>query len=522
MLKYRLPPLIKNLMANLQHGPEASKPNDVTLLETHISWVILTGSTAYKIKKPVNLGYLDFSALAQRQHYCEEELRLNDRLAEELYIGITPINGTEENPTINGDGPIIEYAIHMRQFPQSAQLDNRLEQKLLTPENMASLADLIATFHQRLPAADSQSEYGDVTAIQQAVDDNFKVLKEYFGTLPSHAEPQDLSEDQKTLDQLQDWVAKQNEALRPTFIQRKQNGFIRECHGDLHLRNLIWLDDHPIAFDCLEFDESLRWTDVMCEVAFLVMDLMSKQQTALAYAFLNQYLQHTGDYAGLALLPYYISYRALVRAKVDAQRHQQAGVSAHELEATDTELRAYMDLALQITQQQQPTLIITRGMSASGKSTITQPLASELGAIRIRSDVERKRMHGLEARESAASEPNTGLYTEQADIETYGQLLNLAEQTLSAGFDVIVDTVFMHKAQRIDTLRQRVKTREKEASDAGLTILEHQLSQWLPLQVDESSYRIEVNTESHVDMEALVKQLGKCLLYYQNCCRNHP
>ncbi|WP_181389550.1 AAA family ATPase [Leucothrix pacifica] len=520
--------LITQLMQVLRHAPDTANPDDVTLLETHISWIILTGRIAYKLKKPVNLGFLDFTTLANRKHFCEEELRLNARLAADLYLGVETITGNAQQPVINGEGPVIDYAIRMRQFPQSAQLDKRLEQHLLLPADMEALGAMIARFHQQLPPAEANIDYGSVEQIHSDVGDNLSVIKDYFEATSSDTPDNPSLDDRQTLTAIEDWVKKQNQALDDVFAQRKQRGFIRECHGDLHLRNLIWLDDHPVAFDCLEFDESLRWIDVMCEIAFLVMDLMSRDQDALAYAFLNHYLQQTGDYQGLTVLPYYISYRAMVRAKVDALRHQQSGISPQELAATDTELHAYMNLALRISQPRRARLIITRGMSASGKSTISQVLSAQISAIRIRSDVERKRLYDLEATESAASAPDTGLYSKSISTKTYTTLLALAEHSLAAGFDVIVDAVFMHHTQRRvfqelaehnnydyvileftaspDTLRQRIVSRVKEASDADLTVLEHQLSQWQPLQTDETKYRIEVDTEQAIDIAAFAQK----------------
>ncbi len=525
--------LAHRLIESLQHAAETTHPEQIHLLETHISQIILTGEIAYKIKKPVNLGFLDFRTLQQRKYYCEEELRLNARLAKALYLGIVTINGTPEKPVINGEGPVIEYAIRMRQFPQSAQLDNRLQQGLLTTENMEALGDMLAAFHQSLPAANHEIEYGDTAHILKNVDDNLTVLAGYFyDDAHNTSKPNGgLSAEQQALARITDWVETQNAALEETFIQRRRDGFTRECHGDLHLKNLIWLDEQPIAFDCLEFDESLRWIDVMCEVGFLVMDLMSHQQNTLAYAFLNQYLQHTGDYAGLTVLPYYISYRAMVRAKVDTLRHQQAGISPQELKVADSELHSYLDLALHISEPRQPMLIITRGMSASGKSTISKPLAAELGAIRIRSDVERKRLYKLQATDSAANDIGTGLYSQAISAQTYDKLLSLTEQVLSAGFHVIVDAVFMHKAQRElfqrlaetkgyrfvileftaspDTLRERIVHRETGASDADLPVLEHQLKQWQTLDNEERKHQFVVNTESRAVPQTLANQLRR-------------
>jgi len=528
--------LINALLAG--HCP-AIQADAIKLVETHISWVLLTDEHAYKIKKPVDFGFLDFSTLAKRKQFCEEELRLNRRLAAHLYLGLFAICGSINSPElvplessedhgnahIPADSEIIDYAICMRRFPQSAQLDERLEAGLLTPENMDAIGTMLADFHESLPPADDSIHYGDVAHVTQPVADNFQVLHHFF----EHSNNSDDTASLDTLNKLERWSEQQNQALNDTFIQRKQAGFIREGHGDLHLRNMIWMDDLPLAFDCLEFEADLRWTDVMCEIAFLIMDLQSRQHSALAYRCLNQYLQQTGDYAGLRLLPYYLAYRALVRAKVDALRHDQSGLDAQETAETDRELHAYLELASTYSEPRTPHLMITRGLSASGKSTISKPLAAELGAIRIRSDVERKRLYQLSADQSASNLPEAGLYTAAASEATYQHLLTLAETVLAAGFDVIIDAVFLKEEQRkpfqelanqhqyrfsilefeagADTLRQRIQTRAKGVSDADLSILEYQLTQWQPLAADEAAARCSINTEQRVDTKQLAARL---------------
>ena len=202
--------LITQLMQVLRHAPDTANPDDVTLLETHISWIILTGRIAYKLKKPVNLGFLDFTTLANRKHYCGEELRLNARLAADLYLGVETITGTAQQPVINGEGPVIDYAIRMRQFPQSAQLDKRLEQHLLLPADMEALGAMIARFHQELPPAEANIDYGSVEQIHSDVGDNLSVIKDYFEATSSNIADGHSSNDRQTLTAIEDWVEKQN------------------------------------------------------------------------------------------------------------------------------------------------------------------------------------------------------------------------------------------------------------------------------------------------------------------------
>src|SRR5262245_15020773 len=257
------------------------------LIETHISWVILTGRYAYKLKKPVRLEFLDFSTLALRKHFCEEELRLNRRLAPELYEDVVAIGGSEREPR-SGQAPVFESALRMREFPADAQLDRRLDAGALSCAEMYALGARIACFHLEAEPAGAGSAYGDAAEVERAAMANFEVLLELARD--------DTAQD--ALRRLARWTEARNAALRETFARRKSEGWIREGHGDLHLANLVSLDSGITAFDCLEFDPRLRWIDVMCDVAFLVMDLEVRGRPDLAYAFLDAYLETTGDYAG--------------------------------------------------------------------------------------------------------------------------------------------------------------------------------------------------------------------------------
>ena len=499
----------------------------IELIETHISWVILTGDFVYKIKKPVNFGFLDFSTLEKRHEYCEQEVILNSRLASELYLGVVSISGTAEKPVINGEGNngeenIFEYAVQMRQFPQSAQLDNKLAAGELVIEQMDAIAQMVADFHASTAVADNLVNFGKKELIKKPVIENFQLISKYLNT----------NEYDNQLKILKKWSYSEFAKLESVFKQRKTDGFIRECHGDMHLRNLVWLDGKPLAFDCIEFNPELRWIDVISEVAFLVMDLQDRQQHQLAHRFLNSYLEKTGDYAGLSVLPFYLCYRAMVRAKVDALRLEQEGVDRKEKTQQLAEFKSYLALASRYTKSTPVKIIIMRGLSASGKSTISQAVLDTLGAIRIRSDVERKRIFNTSYDDNRAkNEIDAGIYSKDASQKTYEKLADLASTIIHAGFNVIVDAAFLKYEQRevfqtlasnlnvayfilevtasTEELRRRIVARKNDVSDADLGVLEHQLSNWQPLQDNEICSAISVNTEEQVDIDSLVKIIKK-------------
>jgi hypothetical protein len=512
----------RSLISSLMQ-PEAYDPpvENCQLIETHISWVILAGTYAYKIKKSIDLGFLDFSTLEKRHFYCREELRLNKRLAPAIYLSVVPITGTIERPEWAGEGEAIEYAVRMRAFPQQAQLDRVLARDALTSRHIDALARHIAGFHHRIAVAETGDSYGDPATILRPIEENFKQIREHVKN------PRALA----VLTGLENWSRDAFHALQARFQQRKSDGFVRECHGDMHLRNIAWVDDQPVVFDCIEFSPSLRWIDVMSDIAFLVMDLQERGQPALAQRFLNDYLVHTGDYAGVDVLRFYQVYRALVRAKIDAIRADQAGVEQQEQAEAEKDFFGYLNLALSYIRPAKPQLIITRGMSASGKSTVSQSLLEQLGAIRIRSDVERKRLFGLKPDEDGRSAVGQGIYTADATRQTYGKLEELAARLVDAGYPVIVDAVFLHHEERdhfrqlaknrripfvilqctadIGVLRHRIAQRKKDVSDADLKVLDMQHSAWRPLRPHERADCLTVETAAPVDIDSLIRRIGK-------------
>jgi aminoglycoside phosphotransferase family enzyme/predicted kinase len=508
------------LIQALTEGAVYAHPTtEITVLQTHISWVVLTGPYAYKIKKPVNLGFVDFSTLAKRHFFCQEELRLNRRLAPQLYLEVVPISGTPERPRFGGTGGPIEYAVKMRQFSQDQLLSHLISEGKLQGAHIDRLAQEVSAFHARLEAAEPDSRLGTPEVIYQPVQENFQHLFETIDDLVRQAHVRELA----------DWCQRTFAALRADIVARKRDGFVRECHGDMHLGNMILLDGDVVIFDCLEFNDTLRWIDVASEVAFLVMDLTDRGRPDQAFRFLNGYLEATGDYGLLVLLPFYCTYRAMVRAKVAAIRLGQGELLPEEAEQGREEFGSYLDLAQRYTRPARPRLWITHGVSGSGKTYSTQQLIEATGAIRLRSDVERKRLFGLASLERSAGQSGIDLYTPDATERTYARLAQHAARIIQAGFTVVVDATFLTRGQRevfrrlaaqlevpflildfraaAETLRRRVARRSEradDASEADLSVLAGQLAAREPLTAGEQACALTVDTDTPQALEHLL------------------
>jgi len=479
----------------LVHALCAQGPGETSMEETHISWVLLTGNDAYKIKKSLDLGFLDFSTLEQRRMYCSEELRLNRRTAPGLYLDMIAIGGNEEQPVL-GKEPAIEYAVHMRRFARSSLMDRLLEHDHITALHIDKLAATIAGFHAALPPAPADSPFCQTDAVQAIALQNFALLQPLLN----------LPDDLATLEAVRSASALEFAACAPLFRQRADAGFIRECHGDLHLGNIVLLEDTPVPFDGIEFNAALRWTDVISDIGFTVMDLLQRGRPPLAWRLLNAYLEHSGDYRGVGVLRFYLSYRAMVRAKVAAIRAGQEDLTQAERELAAC--RSYLDLAHGCLTKRRPALIITHGLPGSGKSTFAQIALERLGAIRLRSDVERKRLFGLDA--LARSRLRADIYHDDATRNTYARLNELTRMLINAGFPVIVDAAFLRHAERENfralakemgipfviahlradetVLLQRLKQRfsaGSDASEADASVLQKLKAVAEPLQEDE-------------------------------------
>lgn len=515
-------------LVNALHNPHAYAHPVTTVqeIQTHTAWVLLTGKDAYKIKKPVDFDFLDFSTLEKRRHWCEEEVRLNRRFAPHIYLEVTEIRGTLKQPHVGGSGLVLEYAVHMRQFPDKQLLSELAVDKQLTTSHIDQLSEQLAKFHQATDQASPESDYGQPALIQHWVSENFRFLLSSMIT----------DTDRQQLEHIQQWTHAQEQQFAPHFEDRKHNGFIRECHGDLHLRNLTIIAGAITPFDCIEFNDKLRWIDVMSEVAFLIMDLETHGYPHFGHQLLNRYLQLTGDYEGLRGLPYYLVYRALVRAKVAILRREQVSPQSQDYQESTTEYGHYIQFVLQHINKNQPVLYITHGFSGSGKSFLAKALNEAQGIIQIRSDIERKRLSGLNAREHHRLEMEKGIYEKQRTEATYQRLAELATFVLNAGFSVLLDATFLKQSHRdfmrqladiLDIpflilhcvapkqmLEQRIHVREKvgqDPSDATLQVLEAQRGNAEPLRTDEENLTLAVDTSQENYMQPLLDNLSKRL-----------
>ena len=519
----------------LLSGPSALAP-DTTCVETHISWVLLAGPQAFKFKKPLNLGFLDFSTLAQRKAACVEELRINQRTAPDLYESVVALLGPAHAPrlvplaSVQAGDAVLEYGVQMQRFGDGQLLAEQLAAGTLQVQHLEVLAGRVAQLHANAAPAPADRPWGSAVLVRQQAQDNLTAL----AALPLPAA------DQRTLQALAEWTQREGARLSPLMAARKAAGQVRECHGDLHLGNLVVLADGPQLFDAIEFSEALRFIDPMADVAFLYMDLEAQERSDLGWHFLNAWLEHTGDHAGLALLPWYLVYRALVRAMVAGLRWGQANGNGADSKGQGAdslrELQRYLALADRLRQPRARWLWLAQGVSGAGKSHHSAPLVAARGVVRLRADVERKRLFGLAPAETStgAGETNAvagGIYSADASTRTYATLLECARQVLEAGFAVLVDATFLAQAQRAPfialaqqlqlpcrilvftapeaVLRERVQRRLQQggdASEATLEVLQSQLARREPLTVQEEALAVQVDTARPVDWATLLPE----------------
>lgn len=471
----------------------------VERFETHISVVLVQAGHAYKIKKALANAFLDQSTLARRRHACAEELRLNRRLAAELYLGVVNITGTPDAPELDGPGPVLDVAVKMRAFAQAGLWDRLAARGALESTHIDALVAALAAFHAAATVADAHSRFGTPQQVRAPMQETLRELA-----------AADLDADAlSTLRQLARWEAAAYPQLAPQMAQRLQAGHVREGHGDLHLGNVALVDGRCTVFDGIEFNDDFRWLDTVSELAFMAMDLHAHGLPALAHRLVNGYLQACGDYAGVRLLRYYLIYRALVRAKVALMRAAQ--LSAEPAERERAAALRYLDLARQFSVAGGAVCMITHGFSGSGKTTLSQGLLEACGAIRVRADVQRKRLAGLDALAPSQSRVGGGIYNEAMSHATYAQLLEAGRAVLESGWPVILDATYLQRAQRdaarrmaaacgaplvvldcvadATTLAERVRLRARrggDASEADAQVLAAQMQSAQPLQADET------------------------------------
>ena len=515
-------PLGLRLVAALFPHPVSSPQ----LIETHISWIVLTGDFAYKIKKPVRFDFLDYSSLELRRRHCERELEIGRRYAPEIYLDVVPIIADGERLTVGeANGTIVEYAVKMRQFDQACLLDRQLSAGQIAAAEMDALAAQLARYHTDAARVKSSAEDACARAIAPAME-NFDYLLAHLGhaqNLDSFplSEPRGKGQDEgapefsdqlandsqqrEAVERLRNWSANQSSNLREWFAARSGSGAVRDCHGDLHLSNLLRIEGRFLAFDPIEFNDRLSQIDTINEAAFLMMELHEHGFRTHSNRFINQYVEETGDYDGLRGLVYYLVSRAMVRAKLDLIRHTQT--AGKQLTVLTKAGWRYMQYAQRVAAPAQPELWIMHGFSGSGKSTVAMRLVEERGLFRLRSDVLRKQLLGIAPLGKTPDDRLDEAYSSALTDRVYRRLAEVAEQVLSSGFGVIADATFLKHSQRLQfaglaarlrvpfrivdcaapiaELERRLSQRGPDPSDANHDVLRHQIANHDPLTAAE-------------------------------------
>lgn len=483
---------MNQLIHNLQNAVCYPHPtSDFKLIETHLSWVILTGDYVYKIKKPVKFEFVDFSTLEKRQFYCQREYELNHQFAPAIYLEVLPIQGSVDQPNFLGEGPVIEYALKMRAYPQEALMEVQLKKGTIHLTMISSLAKKLAEFHQTTPTMAKASSFGSPTNIYQPIQANFTTIYPLITNKAHYT----------LLQACERWASQYFEGCKSLIHRRYQAGCIRACHGDLHTGNIAFIDQQPLLLDCIEFNENFRWLDPLNDIGFLTMDLHHKKQMNLANRLINDYFQLTGDYQGLPLLKFYEAYRAMVRVKVSLLRLTQSSLDSTERFTLQQHYESLLELAHSYIKSSLPQTYITCGFSGSGKSTVATYLVDHNLGLHLQADRERKRL----AKRDAVSIDK--LYSDNHTQKTYHHLKKLALILLKAGYSPVIDACCLKQWQRelfnqitnhspifihcqapfsilIKRIVQRLET-QNTLSDADLTVLDKQQTSMEPLSIEE-------------------------------------
>jgi aminoglycoside phosphotransferase family enzyme/predicted kinase len=469
----------------------------VEVRHTHISVVFLAGGYAYKVRKPVALGFLDFSTLDRRRHDCDEEVRLNRRLAPSVYLGVVPITQTGTKVSVEGQGEVVEWAVKMERLPDDATLLNRLRRGEVDAAVVEKLACTVTGFHARAEGGARIAAFGRFEIVAGNARENFEQSVPQVGVTVSRA----------VFDRLRVLTESALKRHRPLIEARANRGVPRDTHGDLHLDHVYLFPDRPppadlVIIDCIEFNERFRFADPVADAAFLVMDLTVRGRRDLAGAFADAYFRASGDEEGRALLPFYIAYRAAVRGKVEGFKLAEAEVPDAEKAAALASARARWLLALGELEEpgRRPGLVLVGGLPGTGKSTLARSLAERAGFTVIRSDVVRKDLAGIAPNEPSPPAARSSLYAPEWTEWAYAECRRRAEQALFEGRRVIVDATFADEAHRqaflktaadlavpvavllcradLDTVRTRLAARHGDASDADWDVYQHAAAHW--------------------------------------------
>ena len=434
--------MIRSMLKSLLKPEAYPEPTtSVELVQTHVSWIFLTDDHAYKIKKPVDFGFLNFSTIDRRRFYCNEEIKFNSRLCPDIYEGVVELRETTVGAAFLGDGPVIDYAVKMKRLPAESMLDRLVENNIVQVAEMREVARVIAEFHRTASTSHAVAEYGHLDRILFNWQENFEQTIRYENTT--------LPAPEREL--IRAWVSSFAANNSETFNQRVAAGFIRECDGDIHLENICLTNGSVFIFDCIEFNERFRCCDTAADVAFLLMDLDFHGRHDLSEEVITAYLETSGDSGMMELIVFYKLYRAFVRGKIESLHMLDSGIDPPEQSRAKTKAIRYFRLARGYIERTrlQPTFFITCGLMGSGKSTLVNQLAFELGIASFNSDVIRKQLAGIAPDATCSAAFGEGLYSQKSNSDTYDELIRLAKTELAARRSVIIDASFIHKSDRL-------------------------------------------------------------------------
>lgn len=503
------------------------RPSVIELVQTHISLIFLAGDLVYKVKKAVNFGFLDFSTLEQRREDCEKEIRLNRRFAPQFYLGVETICRQSGKLVLASDGEIVEYAVVMKRLPEEAMLSNVLQQGRADIEIMDSIAAKLAAFHAGAETGGEIDKLGGINTIRKNHAENFEQTKAYIGRTISR----------EKYDFIKSWVDKFIAEKGYLLNERVSNHRIRDCHGDLHIEH-ICLADTIVFFDCIEFNDRFRYSDVAADVAFLKMDLDFKGYPQYGERFANAYIRLSGDPVVESMIPLYQCYYAYVRGKVIGFRIDDPSISQEGRAASQEIAKRYFDLALKYAARPvRPVMIITTGLMGTGKSVLARNVANIIDAVVIRTDVLRKELLDIRPEEKHLEEFGEGIYSEEFTKKTYQEALSRAATALTSGQSVIIDASYKDREERIratqaaiqagadffvlecvcseSVVKERLTRRRgdsSEASDGRWELYASQKSQFDPVTEIEPKSHLVVDTcsdsrESALKSVRLIKQI---------------